>query len=109
MVTIVNQSEITDLRRELAALSREAGISTDRRLVIINNGAAMFPDGRFVATFAYDGHYRWTRVSFPGETRDDFYRRVMAEAHQRGGVLTVAGGLPPEPRDDDCDPAWTVV
>jgi hypothetical protein len=101
------------MSRDLDAIGRRLdrmiiGSSAERYLIVINAGEAMFPDGRFVATFQYGNRHRWTRVSLDGESRDDFYKRVMAEASEHGGVLTVAGGLPPEPREDR-DSSWTVV
>jgi hypothetical protein len=108
MVTIIDQREIADLRKELAALSREVGVDTDRRIVVINGGEPAFRGARYCATFLYPG-YRWTRTSLDGESKSDFYRRVLLEAGERGGVLTICGGIPPEPRDDDCDPAWNPI
>jgi hypothetical protein len=98
--------DLDAIHRRLDQLIVRSG--ADRQLIVINAGEAMFPDGRFVATFQYGNRYRWTRVSLDGESRDDFYKRVMAEAREHGGVLTVAGGLPPEPREDR-DPAWHVI
>jgi hypothetical protein len=108
-----NQHNGRRMSRDLDAIGRRLdrliiGSGAGRQLVVVNSGEAMFPDGRFVATFAYGGHYRWTRVSLDGESKGDFYKRVMAEAREHGGVLTVAGGMQPEPRED-CDSSWTVV
>jgi hypothetical protein len=101
------------MSRDLDAIDRRldrliVGGGAERQLIVVNSGEAMFPDGRFVATFQFGNRYRWTRVSLGGESKDDFYKRVIAEAREHGGVLTVAGGLQPEPREDR-DASWTVV
>jgi hypothetical protein len=108
VMEIISTSDVAGLRKELAELSREVGVDTDHRLIVCNNGEPMSPGARYVATFLYPG-YRWTRVSLPGESKGAFYARVLREAGERGGILTVCGGYEPEPRNDSCDPSWSPI
>jgi hypothetical protein len=99
-----------DVVRALDDVERKiVGREHDAPVIVIEGGLPL-EDQRPHCAVRYGKHV-WHRTANEGEDEAAFLRRVRVESQLRGGVITVIGGLPPEPRDDmpDGGETWTRV